>query len=215
MDPDSAWALLAAERRAFANVLDSLSTEQWEAQSLCGHWTVREVATHMMVGPTGSLAGFMTAMVRARGRFEVANRVMVDRRSARPTQQIADDLRLHADHRFAPPTMDWHAPLTDFLLHRLDITVPLGLPSGGSSQAWPDALGFLVGPKARTGFTDAGMPALSLAATDVDWSHGSGAQASGPAEVLALALTRRPVRLDELDGPGAPVLRDWAARRAG
>lgn len=210
MHADHAWPLIAAERRAFADLLDGLAPQQWEAPSLCGAWTVREVVTHLTVGPAGTFSGFATAMVRARGRFEVANQVLVDRRSRRPTAEIADDLRRYAEHRFAPPTMDWHAPLTDLLVHRLDVTVPLGIAAGGSSEPWPDALDFMVSPRARRGFMDAGLPRLAYRATDVRWSHGTGQEVAGPAEALALAITRRPVRLDELSGPGSAALRAWA-----
>ena len=54
------------------------------------------------------------------------------------------------------------------------------------------------------------LPAVRLVATDIDWSHGDGPEAAAPAEVLALALTRRPPLLDELSGPGAETLRTWA-----
>lgn len=212
MDGDDAWALLARERRAFADLLDSLTPQQWEQPSLCDGWTVREVATHMMVGPTGSVGGFLTAMIKARGRFDRANQVMVDRRSTRPTAEIADDFRLHAENRFSPPGFDWHAPLTDFLLHRLDVSVPLGLSSDPLPQAWQEALGFLVGKRARTGFVAGELPSLSYGATDVDWGSGTGPHVLGPAEVLALAMTGRPHRLDELAGDGADALRVWARR---
>ncbi len=213
MDPEDAWSLLADERRALADLLDTLAPEQWEQPSLCAAWTVREVATHMMVGPTGSLGGFLTAMVAARGRFDVANQVMVDRRSGRPTAEIAEDLRGQAENRFTPPGFDWHAPVTDFLLHRLDITVPLGLTSAPAPAAWHEVLGFLSSARARRSFIGGELPALSYRATDVDWSTGSGPEVSAPAEVLALAMTRRPYRLDELSGPGADTLRDWARGR--
>lgn len=212
MDPEDAWALLARERRTFADLLDTLTPDQWEHASLCDQWSVREVATHMMVGPTGSFVGFLTAMVKARGRFDVANQVMVDRRSGRPTAEIAEDFRSQAENRFSPPGFDWHAPLTDFLLHRLDVTVALGLTSDPAPEAWHEALGFLVSKRARTGFVGGELPTLSYRASDVDWSDGAGPEVTGPAEVFALAMTRRPQRLDELSGDGAEALRDWALR---
>lgn len=218
MDPEDAWALLARERRAFADLLDTLEPQQWEQPSLCEAWTVREVTTHMMVGPTGSLAGFLTAMVKARGRFAVANQLLVDRRSSRPTAEIAADLRVHAENRFTPPGMDWHAPLTDFLVHRLDVTVALGLTSAPAPEAWHEVLRFLTSKRARTAFIGGDLPVLSYRATDVDWSAGTGQGVAGPAEVLALAMTRRPHRLDELTGDGligdgADELRAWARGR--
>ena len=65
-DAETAWATLAAERRAFADLLETLTPEQWATPSLCDAWSVGDVATHMMVGPTGSLWGFLTAMVGPR-----------------------------------------------------------------------------------------------------------------------------------------------------
>ena len=47
MDP---WRTLEDERLRFADLLDGLTPEQWETRSLCGGWTVAEVATHMMAG---------------------------------------------------------------------------------------------------------------------------------------------------------------------
>lgn len=212
MDP---WQTIGNERRAFADLLAGLTDEQWETPSLCGDWTVAEVATHLMVGPTGSLWGFTTAMVEARGDFSRANRVMVTRRMHRPRSRIVADLREHAGSRFTPPTMDWHAPLTDLLVHRLDVTHPLGIGQDDAPlEPWAPALDFLVSRKATMGFMDRGLPTLTYTATDLDWRHGNGPEVAAPAEALALALTRRPVRLDELTGPGAAALHAWAARSA-
>ena len=213
MDP---WQTIESERLAFADVLDRLTPEQWATPSLCDEWTVAEVATHMMMGPTGSLRSFATAMLAARGDFSRANVVMVNRKKGRPRSAIVAEFREHAGNRFTPPMMDWHAPLSDLLVHRLDIMEPLGLahPRGASLEPWRHALDFIVSKKARTGFVDRGMPTLSLTATDLDWRHGSGPEVAAPTEALALALTRRPVRLDELSGPGADPLRAWATGAA-
>ena len=213
MDADEAWTTLAVERRALADLLEGLSDEQWQTQSLCGSWTVRGVTTHLMVGQTGSLPSFLTAMLRARGRFARANEIMVDRKLDRPTSAIVADLRDHAEHRFTPPGFDWHAPLADFLVHRLDALVPLGIDHGRPLDPWAPALDQIVHPKAVGSFMDPGRPDLDLVATDVEWSSGSGPRVEAPAEALALALTRRPTdRLAELGGPGADTLRAWARR---
>lgn len=209
MDP---WTTIEEERLDLADVLDELTPEQWETPSLCGAWTVAEVATHLTSGPAGSLWGFMTAMAQARGRFPVANQILVTRRMDRPRSMIAADLREYAAHRFTPPMLDWHAPLTDLLIHRLDITHPLGLDGGGDPESWSAALSFLISRRATVGFVGKGLPALTYVADDVGWSGGSGPRVEGPAEAVALAITRRPVRLDELSGPGAEALREWASR---
>jgi uncharacterized protein (TIGR03083 family) len=212
MDEETGFATIAAERRALADQLDTLTPEQWAAPSLCGEWSVKEVAVHVMVGPTGSIPGFLTAMVKARGRFAVANQVMVDRRSGRPTSEVVADLRDRASSRFTPPGMGWRAPLTDLLVHRLDMLVPLGLDHGRPLDPWSEALSFLRTKQGRRGFLEADLPDLTYVATDVGWSEGSGPRVEGPAEALALAMTRRTPRLAELAGPGSEVLAAWARR---
>ena len=52
---------------------------------------------------------------------------------------------------------------------------------------------------------------LRLVATDLDWSHGAGPEVRGKGEALLLALTGRPVVLDELSGDGVAVLRSRVA----
>lgn len=207
---DAAWPTIAEERRAFADVLDTLTPDQWAAPSLCGAWTVKEVVVHTMVGPTGSTRGFLTAMVAARGRFDGANRVMVDRRAQRPTSEVVADLRDHATSRFRPPTFDWRAPYTDLMVHRLDALVPLGVDPGRAVGLWAPALDFLLTRKARGAFVPGAAPELTYAATDLAWSGGAGPRVEAPAAALALALTGRTARLDELAGSGASTLRRFA-----
>ena len=210
MDESAAWQTISTERQALADLLDTLTPEQWATPSLCRGWTVRHVAAHLMVGPTGSMAGFLRAMVRARGSFDRANRLLAEDRARLPTATLVADLREHAGSRFTPPGLDWHAPLTDLLVHRLDITVPLGLDHGRPLDPWADALDMLVSKRAVPAFLPRGLPELTLTAPDVDWSSGTGPRVAAPAEALALAITRRPARLDELTGPGSEALSTWA-----
>ncbi|MCR8579763.1 maleylpyruvate isomerase N-terminal domain-containing protein [Streptomyces sp. Isolate_219] len=43
-------AAIAAERRELAELFDTLRTDQWNEQSLCAGWRVREVVAHMTMG---------------------------------------------------------------------------------------------------------------------------------------------------------------------
>ena len=213
MHEEQAWARLEEERRSFADLLAGLDDAQWDTASLCEGWSVAEVATHITAGPTGTLREFAWAMVRARGRFGQANRLMVANRMHRPRSAIVADARAHADDRFSPPGMGWRAQVTDFLLHRLDVNVPLGLDAPPAHDLWTGALTFLCGPRATRGFIDKGLPELTLVATDAEWAHGVGPRVEGPLEALALAVSRRPTpRLAELAGPGSDTLRRWALR---
>ncbi len=42
------WAAIDAERAALADVLARISVEQWDAQSLCDAWKVRDVVAHLI-----------------------------------------------------------------------------------------------------------------------------------------------------------------------
>ena len=47
MDKTDIWPVIHAERKALATDLQALDAEQWQAASLCGQWTVRDVTAHM------------------------------------------------------------------------------------------------------------------------------------------------------------------------
>jgi hypothetical protein len=104
------------------------------------------------------------------------------------------------------------APLTDVLVHGQDIRIPLGLADERSAAPWRGVLAFLVSKRARRGFVAGRLPELRLVAHDLDWSWGAGPEVSGPAVALALAVSGRDARADQLDGPGAHRLRDWVKR---
>ena len=138
--------------------------------------------------------------------FDRANRRMTAARSGIPVSELTALMRKHAESRFTPPTMDWHAPLTDVMVHREDIAVPLGLPSDRPVDSWRHVLDFVVTRKARRGFGVRRLPGVRLVATDVEWSHGDGPEVSGPAAALALAVSGRPAGLEPLTGPGRESL---------
>src|SRR4051794_9963164 len=99
------WAAVGEERRGLADQLDRLTPEQWETPSLCGAWTVRDVAAHLVVPHTISIPQFLLTFARAGGSFERANVAMTARAARRPTAELVSEIRRFADSRFAPPGM--------------------------------------------------------------------------------------------------------------
>ncbi len=205
------WDLIADERRALADLVDALTPEQVTTRSLCDAWTVKDVAAHVMVGPTATIREVTVAMLRARMSFDRANQLLVDNRASTSVTELTAVMRTRAGSRFTPPGMDWRAPLTDVLIHREDIAVPLGLASDRPVESWRIALDFLLTPRAAGVFGPRGRPVTTLVATDLDWRSGDGPEVVAPAAALAAAVAGRSARLDELEGPGADAIAGWVA----
>ena len=196
------WDLIADERRALADLVDGLNDEQLTAPSLCDGWTVKQVAAHVMVGPTASLREVTGAMVRSRFVFDRANDRLAKARDGLSRDELTARMRDYADSTFSPPGMDWRAPLTDVLIHSQDIAVPLGIAFERPVESWRYALDLLTGPKTGKAFGARTRPPTRLVATDLDWISGDGPEVRGPAAALALALAGRSRGWESLEGPG-------------
>jgi uncharacterized protein (TIGR03083 family) len=201
------WDLVEAERTALADLLEGLAEPDWAVPSLCAGWTVKEVVAHLLAGPTTSVPSLLGHLVRQRGRIGRVMDAMAREGAASSTPaELVALLRRHAASRFHPPTTEWRAPLTDLLVHREDVAVPLGLAQDRPVGSWALALDYLVAGRGRSAFLPAAVPAVRMVATDAGWEHGEGPEVRGPATALGLALTGRPALLDRLSGPGTEVL---------
>jgi uncharacterized protein (TIGR03083 family) len=205
MDDTTTWKLIHKERAATADTLTTLTAAQWAQPSLCGDWSVRETAAHIVLGAEQTTPHFLARMAANGFRFNT----MMDR-DARRTGALAPDeliarLRARVTTTNKPP-----APaltmLGEVVVHSDDIRRALGLQHDSN----PDVLiaclemykntSFPVGTKKR-------IDGLRLVATDVDWSHGAGAEVTGPAMPMVMAMTGRAAGLDDLGGEGLATLR--------
>jgi uncharacterized protein (TIGR03083 family) len=206
MDKDQAWRFIHEERAALADILATLTPEEWEHPSLCEGWSVRDVAAHVISAPEAKVAQMAAALLRARGSFNRAAHDEAQRLSSRPTGQIVDDYRRLAEsRRLAPGTNHKHA-LLDTLVHTQDIVIPLGrhheMPveaARASAEAFRKNL-FPFNARKR-------LAGCRLEATDTDWSTGEGLLVRGPIWALLLLVTGRPASLSWLSGDGLPRLR--------
>jgi uncharacterized protein (TIGR03083 family) len=202
--------MIADERRTLADLLEGLDDEQLRTPSLCGDWTVHEVAGHLLMPLVTPLRVFIAGVIVARGNFDRANDRITRSFAQRPINVIAAGLRDHATSTFHPPGFSLDAPLTELLIHGQDIRRPLGLTWPFPETGLVAALTFLASPRAARGFVDRNRIAgLSFEATDVGWTGGvaGGPTVRGPAAALAYAMAGRTAALDELGGPGLDVLR--------
>jgi uncharacterized protein (TIGR03083 family) len=200
-------AAIAAERRRIADLVGSLTAEQLQVRSLCGAWTVREVAGHLAAATSPVPARQLLATFVAAGfRLHRANARLAVVVARRPPAELASELRRQAGNRFRAPIVGYPGQLTDLQVHGQDMRRPLGLPHGLDLDRLRVSLDFLTGGRA-IGFTPRRrLTGLRLEATDLSWSWGAGATVAGPAEALMMAAAGRRVALADLDGPGVRVL---------
>ncbi|MEV4637455.1 maleylpyruvate isomerase family mycothiol-dependent enzyme [Actinoplanes sp. NPDC049548] len=199
-------AAIADERRRIADLVGSLEPGQLNTPSLCGEWTVKEVAGHLLAAVSKPPVPVPLLLLRSGFRLHKANARLAVLTAARPAAELAQALRDHADVAFQPPIVGYPGQLTDLQVHGQDMRRPLGLPHGLRLDRLKVSLEFLTSGRAM-GFTSKRrLAGLRFEASDLHWAYGSGPLVTGPAEALMLAMCGRGVALKELDGPGVPVL---------
>ena len=211
MELDDVWRTIDAERRGLADLLEDLSPAEWDTPSLCAGWRVGDVAAHLTLAHMGYREVLLGA-VRARGSFDVMIRDTALRAASLPRAEYPRRLRAMVGSRRAAPFVTPVEPLIDVLVHGQDITVPLGrtrtMPTAAAAAAaqrvWD--MGFPFRAQRR-------LAGLRLAATDADWTVGSGAPVEGPVAALLLLVTGRAAGVDQLTGDGVGRLRRREERR--
>lgn len=210
------WKLVEAERLSLADLLDCLTPDQWEMQSLCTEWRVRDVAAHLAM-PTAGEPGvreMALALLRTRGNLWGAGRDVAVAYARRPTAQLAAELRSNAASRTKPVFVVAENIVLDLVVHGQDIAIPLGqhrmVPPATAEVAlrrsWAMGWPFYARRK---------LAGLRLRADDCEWSAGGGPDVYGRASDLLLLMSgRTTTALDRLQGPGIEVVRQRSAAAA-
>lgn len=199
--------LVAAGRRAFADLVSSLDEPRLSEPTLCSGWDVRTLTAHMLLPFEVSFARFAMTSLRHRGDTARTVDAVTRRIARRPFPELVASLRAHAEDEVAPTRVGPEAQLVETAVHLRDVARPLGLSADVPLEHWTAILEHLVSPRVAPGIMPRSRPVgLSLQATDVAWGHGKGPVLAGPAEALAMALTGRGVALEDLTGPGRAVL---------
>jgi len=202
--PKTAMELASEERIDLAATLEALRAEDWDRQSLCQEWSVRDVVAHIL-----SYEGLDAASLGRRfleGRFspDRINSVGVATLRSRPPEELVRQLRSSGPSGLTAG-FGGRIALTDTLIHHEDIRIPLGLERDVPHERLRVALPFaMVAPPIRGAWRARG---LRVIATDLDWSFGRGPEVRGRGQAVLLAVTGRSVAAAELDGPGADTLR--------
>lgn len=196
-----ALELATAERTDLADFLQTLTVEQWETPSLCERWSVRDVVAQVM-----SFDVTLLDMLRraARGRFMRVNQVGVEELACLSTDQLLARLRAHLRPTRLATTFGGRLALLDLTVHHQDIRRPLSRPRQIPEQRLRCVLADSVHSPELPGWHLA--RGLRLTPTDLNWSHGSGPELIGPAEAVLMAVAGRRSAVNELTGPGQPIL---------
>jgi uncharacterized protein (TIGR03083 family) len=194
--------LARAERTDLATFLATLTPAQWQVQSLCAGWTVKDVVAHVVsyeeLGPVGLLGRFV------RGRIVHANQVGVDDFSHLSESQLIDYLERHLDPSGLTARFGGMIAFVDGTIHHQDIRRAVNRPRVIPADRLARILPLVPGnPRLGAGRR---IRRLRLRATDLDWVHGDGPEVAGPGEALLMAMAGRSAALPDLSGPGADVL---------
>ncbi|MEP6626317.1 MAG: maleylpyruvate isomerase family mycothiol-dependent enzyme [Acidimicrobiia bacterium] len=203
------WSMIDAERTEFADLCETLTAEQWDTQSLCTNWRVRDVVGHVSGGANLTMGKAMVELVRHGFRLGPMLERTAIKAGSEPTDQLASAMRATVGARKTPPGVKPEGVLTDAIVHQQDVRRAIGVPRVVASDRLTVALDSI------KDVTNSLLPGkqrvaeLSLRATDMDWSAGSAGapEVTGPGEALLLAMCGRPVALGDLSGAGVLTLR--------
>ncbi|MFC0454849.1 maleylpyruvate isomerase family mycothiol-dependent enzyme [Rhodococcus jostii] len=199
------WSMVHAERAALIEDLGSLDAERWDEQSLCGEWTVHDVAAHLVDTARATRLGFIVALARARFDFDRQNARGVERERGASPQETLERLRQVASRTSTPPA-PLDSRLVEEVVHGEDIRRPLGLTRSYPREAVVRALRLQTRTPASFGGAKELVAGVRLTAADDDVSIGDGPEVSGTALSLLLAASGRKVALGDLQGPGVAAL---------
>ena len=194
--------MATAERTELADFLATLTPGQWEAPSLCAGWRVRDVVAHVMSFDDVSLLGMFRRAIR--GRFVHINQVGVDELASVSTEQLLARLRARLRPQGLATTFGGRLALLDVTIHHQDIRRPLGMPRHIPAERLRLVLADCVRSPELPGWRLA--RGVRLVPDDLDWSHGSGPEVTGPAEAMLMAIAGRRSAIGQLAGPGQPVV---------
>jgi uncharacterized protein (TIGR03083 family) len=190
------------ERVDLAAFLAALTPQEWQAQSLCDRWTVKDVVAHIVSYEELTPFGLMKRF--AKGRVVHANDVGVQEFAPMSPQALMEFLGRHLHPRGLTAGFGGMIALVDGTVHHQDIRRALGRPRAVPVERLERILPLVPGnPRLGAGRRIRG---LRLVATDVAWEHGNGPDVTGAGEALLMAMTGRRASLDELGGPGQSIM---------
>lgn len=200
--------LRLAAVKDMAATLGEVGDALWEEPSLCDGWQIRHIPAHLVTGYVFSPEQVAEVVAEVGSVPEAAKRGAIEYASSLEAPAIVEEFERHAGQPeptgiaavIPPPEL-----FVDQLVHRLDVAVPLGLPTYITEEHLVAALNAMPAMEGFIGSRDRAS-GLRLEATDVSWAWGDGPVVGGPAEALLLALSGRPCGVERCQGDGVELL---------
>jgi uncharacterized protein (TIGR03083 family) len=199
-------AALIAERASMYEMLQTLSSEEWNRDSLCEGWRARDVATHAHLLVTIKPLRAVVGVVLNRGNINKFMASYVPQLGNRSTEEILASWAEVATSAKIPPMTKKVEITLDCFVHRHDICVPLGREVSTDPERLRWMADGMVAAKSPI-LSGPRVEGLQLIATDIDWHYGTGPEIKGPAAALVLAGCGRTALHDQLEGSGLDELR--------
>lgn len=212
MNHEDLWAAIDAQRLSTVAFLEGLGRREWQHQSLCAGWTVRDVAAHLTLQQMTIRQGLRLAL-RHPGPLNQMILKGAQDKATLPTEQLIAEIGAMVGSRRHNTGLTPQETLIDIVVHGQDMAVPLGrtlevppdVAATAASRAWSYQLSRSGRRKAKV-FRQLPWPGHRLVATDTDWAVGEGPEITGPVVSLLLLLTGRAVVVPQLGGTGAAAL---------
>lgn len=201
---DAIWNSVHRERAALIRDLRDLGPLDWDAESGCRRWRIRDVVAHLVDTAATTPTTFLTGMVRAGFDFDRQNEIGVERYRDKQPDELISLLVQVRDRTSGPPR--FMAPLAtrlvEEIVHGEDIRRPLGLHRKYQPEDLQMAIEYQVATSVRIGGAREKLVGVMLVADDIDWTHGQGSVVTGPALEILMLVCGRPPRSGVVTGPG-------------
>jgi uncharacterized protein (TIGR03083 family) len=204
MDKTQLRELVRQERSDLLAFLETLGPDEWNADTLCAKWRVRDVLAHVVCYDSFSLSVTWHAVRAGFSIDKLAMRIFHAWQD-RSVEQLLDRLRANLIPGGMTRMIGWPVALQEAVIHTQDIRRPLGRTREIPGERVVGVLECIIDPPALAGVPKRSNE-LRLEAEDIGWAWGDGEVVSGTGEAIMMALAGRRSVLGELSGPGVPVL---------
>ncbi|WP_169516423.1 maleylpyruvate isomerase family mycothiol-dependent enzyme [Gulosibacter molinativorax] len=187
-------AHIATTLERLAELLETLTDEQWEAQSLCDDWRVRDVVGHIVWRVGEANGTMMRRSIKNLGRagFNIAKSIsqIGIEVGKSPRVELIERLREIAAEKLQGHGRIGFIELTEAVVHTYDITEALELPIRLSPRS-TGAVARVQAESPRGGKNTRIAKEHSLRATDARWLVGQGSPIDATAGEIIMHLFGR------------------------